>query len=189
MNKLLFWFLWAAGCLLVAGCGASQATPGPGGENVAQMQLSSSAFQERAPIPKRYTCDGEDLSPPLSWDSAPQGTQSLALIMDDPDAPMGTWDHWVVFDLQAGLTGLPEGVKQYAGAGGSGVSGKNSWSRNGYGGPCPPRGSTHRYFFKIYALDTVLGLKSGASKGEVEKAMRGHILAQGQLIGTYQRGN
>ncbi len=145
------------------------------------IQVTSSAFKDGESIPRRHSCDGEDLSPALSWSGVPQGTASLALIADDPDAPAGNWVHWVLADLSPDLTGLPEG------AAGVGVEGVNSSRRTGYSGPCPPRGSTHRYYFKLYALDKTLGLRSGMSKADVEKAMQGHILAQGQLMGRYGR--
>jgi Raf kinase inhibitor-like YbhB/YbcL family protein len=145
------------------------------------IQVTSSAFKEGESIPRRHSCDGENLSPALSWSGIPQGTASLALIADDPDAPAGTWVHWVIADLPPELSGLPEGAT------GVGVDGVNGFRRTGYGGPCPPKGSTHRYYFKVYALDQKLGLKMGMTKGDVEKAMQGHILAQGQLMGRYKR--
>ncbi len=145
------------------------------------IQLTSSAFMEGGNIPRRHTCDGEDFSPPLSWSGIPAGTVSLALIVDDPDAPRGDWVHWVLVDLPPDLNGLPEGVA------GTGTAGKNDFGRLGYGGPCPPKGRNHRYYFKLYALDQTLGLKSGATKEDVEAAMAGHILAQGELMGRYGR--
>ena len=145
------------------------------------IQLTSCAFKEGETIPRRHTCDGENLSPTLSWSGVPHGTVSLALNADDPDAPAGTWVHWVLVDLASEITGLPEGVS------GVGVDGVNGFRKPGYGGPCPPKGSTHRYYFKLYALDKTLGLKAGMSKADVEKAMQGHILAQGQLMGRYGR--
>lgn len=151
------------------------------------IQIASPAFSEGNPIPKKYTCDAEDVSPPLAWSGVPADTKSLALIADDPDAPVGTWVHWVIFDLPPTLTGLKEGIAKVPTIDVGGVQGNNDFRRVGYGGPCPPRGKPHRYFFKLYALDKLLELKSGASKADVEKAMRGHILAQGQLIGTYSR--
>lgn len=152
-----------------------------------QMQLTSPAFKEGQVIPKRYTCEGEDVSPQLSWQGVPAGTKSLALIADDPDAPMGTWVHWVIFDISPGTTGLREGVSKTPAVEGVGVQGVNDFRKVGYGGPCPPKGSSHRYFFKLYALDQQLGLPARASKSDVEKAMKGHILAQGQLMGTFSR--
>ncbi len=145
------------------------------------IQLTSSAFKEGETIPRRFTCDGENLSPELTWSGVPQGTASLALIADDPDAPAGTWVHWVLADLPPDLTGLPEGAANV------GMQGVNDFRKPGYGGPCPPRGSTHRYTFKLYALDLKLGLKAGMKKADVEKEMKGHILAQGQLMGRYAR--
>lgn len=150
------------------------------------IQLTSEAFSDGTMIPKRFTCDGEDLSPPLSWSGLPTETRSLALICDDPDAPVGTWDHWVLFNIPATATALPENVPAKASLDDGSVHGNNSWGRPGYGGPCPP-GGTHRYFFKLYALDTELNLKTGATKSQLVKAMEGHILAQGQLMGKYRR--
>ncbi len=141
--------------------------------------LSSSAFAQGKPIPAKYTCDGLDISPPLAWGDAPMGTQSFALIMDDPDAPAGTWVHWVLFNLPAQTHQLAEKATQ-------GVQGRNSWGRLGYGGPCPPSG-THRYFFRLYALDTLLQLPAGATKEQVLRAMQGHVLAQAELMGVYAR--
>jgi hypothetical protein len=150
------------------------------------IQLTSTAFSDGTMIPKRFTCDGEDLSPPLSWSGLPAGTRSLAMICDDPDAPVGTWDHWVLFNIPATVTGLPENVPATASLDDGSVHGNNSWERLGYGGPCPP-GGTHRYFFKLYALDTELNLKTGATKSQLVRAMEGHILDQVQLMGKYRR--
>jgi Raf kinase inhibitor-like YbhB/YbcL family protein len=151
------------------------------------IKIISTAFSEGNPIPKKYTCDAQDASPPLAWSGAPAETKSLALIVDDPDAPVGTWVHWVIYNLPPMLTELKEGIAKTPTVEGGGIQGNNDFRKVGYGGPCPPRGKPHRYFFKLYALDQMLELKSGASKADVEKAMRGHILAQGQLIGTYSR--
>ena len=151
------------------------------------LTITSAAFSEGGAIPKKYTCDAEDASPPLAWKGVPANSKSLALIAEDPDAPAGTWVHWVILDMPATLAGLPEGVAKQATVEGVGVQGNNDFRRVGYGGPCPPRGKPHRYFFKLYALDIVLNLKAGATKADLEKAMRGHILAQGQLVGTYGR--
>ena len=137
-------------------------------------------------IPAKYTCDGADISPPLQWNAAHEGTESIALISDDPDAPVGTWVHWVLFNLTADTTELAENIppdKTLANGARQGVS---DFGRIGYGGPCPPSG-THRYFFKIYALDTKIDLPAGANKRDLLKAMEGHILSQGQLIGKYKR--
>ncbi len=151
------------------------------------LQLTSSAFSEGSPIPKRYTCDGEDASPPLKWSGVPHDAKSLALICDDPDAPAGTWVHWVLYNVPASTTELPEGVPASEVVLGGAQQGVNDFRRVGYGGPCPPRGSPHRYFFKLYALDIELKLKPRASKQSVVSAMQGHILAEGQLMGTYKR--
>jgi hypothetical protein len=151
------------------------------------IDLHSPAFTHGSDIPKKFTCDGQDVSPALAWSEPPAGTKSLALIVDDPDAPVGTWDHWVLFDLPDTLRELPEGVPKDKEPKLGGRQGANSWNRIGYGGPCPPPGPAHRYFFKLYALDTKLNLPAGATKAAVEKAMRGHILAQGKLMGKYKR--
>lgn len=152
-----------------------------------QMELTSTAFQYMQPIPTEYTCEGKDISPPLAWTGAPAGTRSFALIVDDPDAPGGVWTHWVVFDLPADTSELAEDTAKSQYITGNAKQGLNDFKHLGYGGPCPPSGKRHRYFFKLYALDTMLDLKPGASKKEVEAAMAKHILAQGQLVGTYQR--
>ena len=151
------------------------------------IQLTSSAFEEGQPIPEKYSCEGPDLSPPLVWTGVPQGAQSLALICDDPDAPMGTWVHWVLFNLPPDTTSLAEGLPKKTKLDNGALQGVNDFKRPGYGGPCPPPGKPHRYFFKLYALDRSLDLGEGARKKDVEKAMQGHILAQGQLVGTYKR--
>ena len=150
------------------------------------FELTSFAFAAGESIPPKYTCDGQDISPPLEWSAPPAGIQSFALICDDPDAPVGTWIHWVLFNLPAEARALPEAVPADADLADGGRHGENSWRRLGYGGPCPP-GGTHRYFFKLYALDTVLDLDAGAGKKQVLRAMEGHILAQAELMGTYSR--
>jgi Raf kinase inhibitor-like YbhB/YbcL family protein len=137
-------------------------------------------------IPGKYTCDGDDVSPPLSWEPVPEATKSIALISDDPDAPVGTWVHWVLYNLLADTQGLPENVPRDPTLADGAKHGKNSWGRPGYGGPCPP-GGTHRYYFKIYALDTTLDAAAGATATQLEAAMKGHILGQGQLMGRYKR--
>jgi hypothetical protein len=152
------------------------------------LTLTSPAFTHNGAIPRQYTCDGVDLSPPLSWSGAPDGTKSLVLIVDDPDAPdpaapKMTWVHWVVYNIPPAVSGLEEGAKTLpAGA----RSGLNDWNRTGYGGPCPPIGR-HRYFHKLYALDTVLEGLDAPTKSDVEKAMKGHVLAQAELMATYER--
>lgn len=160
------------------------------GDGVLSMKLESPAFSHEGEIPARYTCEGEDVSPPLSWSGVPEGARSLALVVDDPDAPdprapKTTWVHWVLVDLPPQTRGLPEGVggeELPAGA----RSGRNDWQRTGYGGPCPPVGR-HRYFHKLYALDVTLPDLEQPTKAELVQAMRGHVLAQGVLMGTYQK--
>ena len=138
-------------------------------------------------LPKEFSCEGRDASPELEWRNAPQGTRSFALIAEDPDAPGGTWVHWVVYDLPAAVHQLSEGVPKRSEIQGGGRQGDNDFGRVGYGGPCPPPGSPHRYFFRLYALDTVLDLKGAVNKAEVEQAMKGHVLAQAELMGRYAR--
>jgi len=162
------------------------ATAAPGGFAMT-FALTSKAFDHGGTIPKRFTCDGLDVSPALSWNEPPPGTKSLALISDDPDAPVGTWVHWVAFDIPAGTRELPEGVAKTADLPGGGKQGRTDFGRIGYGGPCPPPGKPHRYYFKLYALDTQLNLKPGSTKAGVESAMKGHILAQAELLGRYGR--
>jgi Raf kinase inhibitor-like YbhB/YbcL family protein len=170
----------------------AESAAGPAAKEAKTMafQLKSPAFEPGASIPVRHTCDGEDRSPRLEWTEPPAGTKTLALIVDDPDAPVGDWVHWVVSDLPAGTRSLAEGIpkdgrlKEPAGA----VQGKNDFGRLGWGGPCPPPGKPHRYFFKLYALDVALGLEPGATKADVERAIRGHVLAKAEIFGTYARG-
>jgi Raf kinase inhibitor-like YbhB/YbcL family protein len=151
------------------------------------LQLTSTAFSAGKAIPKKFTCDGQDVSPTLAWTEPPAKAQSFALIMDDPDAPVGTWVHWVLYGLPADTKELPEGVAKQEQLPNGARQGRNDFRKIGYGGPCPPPGKPHRYFFKLHALDTKLDLKAGATKSDVESAMRGHILAQAELIGTYGR--
>ncbi|HWP90916.1 MAG TPA: YbhB/YbcL family Raf kinase inhibitor-like protein [Thermodesulfobacteriota bacterium] len=151
-----------------------------------KITISSTAFKEGGMIPKRYTCDGPNISPPLSWDSVPVGTKSLALICDDPDAPRGTWVHWVIFNLRANTKELTENIPPQQTLPNGAQQGRNDFGKIGYGGPCPP-GGTHRYYFKLYALDNEINLEAGATKAELLKAMEGHILAKGQLMGRYKR--
>jgi Raf kinase inhibitor-like YbhB/YbcL family protein len=157
-----------------------------GGRTMA-LVISSPSFSPGADIPKKHTCDAADVSPQLTWSGAPAGTRSFALIADDPDAPVGTWTHWLLYDLPATATGLPENVNKVDEPPAGGRQGRNDFRKIGYGGPCPPPGKPHRYFFKLYALDRPLELKAGASKKEVEQAMKGHVLAQAELVGKYGR--
>jgi len=153
----------------------------------AVMSVASTGFSADSLIPKKFTCDGEDLSPPLHWSDVPRGTKSFALICDDPDAPGGTWVHWVMWGIPAESIALPEGLKSDSSLPGEGHQGTNSWGKTGYGGPCPPRGKPHRYYFKVYALDTMIQPAGAPNKAAVEKAMQGHILAQAQIMGKYGR--
>jgi Raf kinase inhibitor-like YbhB/YbcL family protein len=180
----------AAMVLAFVGIACSSAAPGSGQEGAAMaFELTSPAFEPGGSIPARHTCDGEDLSPELRWTDAPAGTRSFALICDDPDAPVGTWVHWVLYNVPADRRSLPEAVpgdgslRDPDGA----KHGRNDFRKLGYGGPCPPPGGPHRYFFKLYALDSAVALQPGATKTEVETAMRDHVLGEAQLMGTYAR--
>ena len=177
-----------SGCLMgilllcwLGGCKRQEATQSEEGAVEMTIQITSTAFAEGDKIPPIYTCDDKNVSPPLTWTGVPNEAVSLVLIMDDPDAPSGTWVHWVLYNILPDVTGLEQGTA------GGGVEGKNDFGRSGYGGPCPPRGSTHRYFLKLYALDKMLNLSVGVTKAQVESEMGGHVLAQGQLIGKYGR--
>lgn len=149
------------------------------------MKLVSDAFAGGASIPRRHTCDGADTSPPLSWRAAPEATRSFALVVEDPDAPSGTWVHWVLFDIPVSTTALPEGAARESLPEGT-REGVNGWGRRGYGGPCPPKG-THRYFFRLYALDLLLALDEGVTAEELIEAARYHVLARAELMGRYAR--
>jgi len=154
------------------------------------LTITSTAFAAGGEIPTRYTCEGDDISPPLAWRGAPAATKSFALVVDDPDAPdpaapKMTWVHWVLYDITANVAGLPEGVALSALPQGT-HEGLNDWRRTGYGGPCPPIGR-HRYYHKLYALDTVLPDLHRPTKAALERAMQGHIVAQATLVGTYQK--
>ncbi len=152
------------------------------------MRLESAAFADGTDIPLEHSGDGRDASPPLSWSGVPAAARSLALVCDDPDAPRGTWVHWVLYDLPPSLTGLASGVPKLERLPGGGVQGKTDFGDIGWGGPAPPRGhGTHHYSFRLYALDAELALAPGATKAEVERAMKGHVLAEAKLTGTYRR--
>jgi Raf kinase inhibitor-like YbhB/YbcL family protein len=169
--------------LLILAAGFLAAQPSGG-----KMILKTTAFQQSQSIPEKYTCDGANISPELTWEGAPSGTKSFALICDDPDAPVGTFTHWVLYDLAADMTSLPENVaKKDQIDSPKAKQGKNDFGESGYGGPCPPRGSRHRYFFKLYALDSEIQVGPGAKKRDVEAAMKGHVLGHAELMGTYQR--
>jgi Raf kinase inhibitor-like YbhB/YbcL family protein len=188
-------------CALILYCSCSGRNRNPAGENQnssevsntneglggkMNIKLSSTAFQDGEMIPTKYTCNGANVSPPLEWSGVPQTAKSLALICDDPDAPGKTWVHWVVFDLPASRTSLPENVPPQETIADGGKQGTTDFKKIGYGGPCPPSG-THRYFFKIQALDTDLNLNSRTTKDQLLQAMKGHVLAQGELMGRYKR--
>lgn len=158
-----------------------------GGEPMS-FTINSTAFKEGGTIPKHYTCDGTDVSPRLSWDGVPAGTRSFVLIMDDPDAPVGTFNHWVLYDLPAETNGLSEGVSKEPTLSNGAKQGITSFRRAGYGGPCPPRGPAHRYFFTLYALDIpTLGLGAKATKEDIESKMKGHIIEKAVIMGRYGR--
>ena len=181
-TKMLFAAALLAG-LLTAGHAENPPTKG----TAMKLHLTTTAFAEGQPIPRRHAFDDQDISPALQWSGVPPAAKSLALVCDDPDAPMGTWVHWVIYDLPPAASGLSEGVPKSPELANGAKQGVNDYKKIGYGGPCPPPGKPHRYFFKLYALDTVTGLKSGATKKDLLKAMEGHVLAEGQLMGTYQR--
>jgi Raf kinase inhibitor-like YbhB/YbcL family protein len=157
------------------------------GKSNMEFAITSSAFNDGGVIPKNFTCDGEDVSPALSWSEAPAATKSFALIADDPDAPAGTWVHWVIYDLPANLRALAENVSKESQLKAGGRQGVNDFHKTGYNGPCPPPGKPHRYFFKLYALDQSLDLKTGMRKAELEKAIQSHVLAQAQIMGRFGR--
>ena len=183
---MTFMLVFIIGCSNSNKQTASDQSESKEGNNMASLQLTSTAFKEGELIPSQYTCDGKDISPPIKWSGVPQNTKSLAIIGDDPDAPSGTWVHWVVYYISPTVSELPEGVPTKETTSDGIKQGTNDFKKIGYGGPCPPSG-THRYYFKLYALDTELQLSSKAKKSDVENAMKGHILATGQLMGKYKR--
>ena len=151
-----------------------------------EFPFTSTAFNNEERIPTKYTCDGQDVSPPLQWSDPPQDTKSFALICDDPDTPRGTWVHWILYNIPASTRALQEAIPSDANLADGSWHGMNNWGRLGYDGPCPPSG-THRYFFNLYALDKMLDLYAGASESQVRQAMQGHILARAQLMVKYSR--
>jgi len=155
-------------------------------EKTMQLKITSSAFEEGGMIPKKYTCDAENVSPPLAWSGTPSGTKSYVLICDDPDAPAGIWVHWVVYNIPESEKGLSEAVPANKTLANGTMQGISDFGETGYGGPCPP-GGTHRYFFKLYALDATLSFQGDVTKDSLLDAMKGHIIAEGQLIGKYTR--
>jgi len=184
--------LLTAVAILMAACNAggestSTAKGKTGGGKSMTIKIESAAFAEGGMIPKKYTCDGPNVSPPLSWSGVPKGAKSLALICDDPDAPSKTWVHWVIFNIPADTAGFPEHMPGDSTLPNGARNGISDFGKFGYGGPCPP-GGTHRYFFKLYALDTTLNLSGRITKKDLLAAMEKHILAEGQLVGKYTRG-
>ena len=173
--------LWAASTAL--GCGASRQH----GDAPMTITVTSAAFGPGASIPAEHTCDGADGSPALTWSGVPSEARSLALVMDDPDAPRGTWVHWVLYGLPPSTRTLAAALPKTPRVSGGARQGKNDFERDGYGGPCPPPGPAHRYFFELYALDGALELAPGATKAQLEQAMDGHVIARGELMGRYQR--
>ncbi|HEX6908546.1 MAG TPA: YbhB/YbcL family Raf kinase inhibitor-like protein [Terriglobales bacterium] len=192
-SKLKTRFALLAAFLLLASaiCPADDATAAPSspqpGRRAMSFVLETKAFPKGGEIPRKYTCSGEDVSPGLSWSGAPRGARSFVLSVEDPDAPSGTFTHWIVYDLPPGAHQLPENVPKTGDLSDGGHQGRNDFRRLGYGGPCPPPGKPHRYFFKVFALDSTLNLPAGASRQEVEQAMHGHLLAQAELMGKFAR--
>jgi Raf kinase inhibitor-like YbhB/YbcL family protein len=167
--------------IVLFGCTNNASDNGLNRREVSNMKIYSPEFNDNAMIPTKFTCQGQDINPQLLFEDIPEDAQSLVLIMDDPDAPMGTWVHWVLFNMPVDVTGIPEdSVPDNA------VQGLNSWPKNNYGGPCPPSG-THRYFFKLYALDSELELDDTATKKDVEQAMQGHIIERAEYVGLFKK--
>ncbi len=181
-KALVFFVVTSSALASVAG----SATLEPSKTESTNMELKSQAFTAEHPIPSRHTCDGQDASPPLSWSEPPAGTKSFALVSDDPDAPGGVWVHWVVWNIPASARALAESLSKKESLPDGTKQGTTDFGRIGYGGPCPPSG-THRYYFRLHALDTTLVLPASTTKEDLERAMRGHILAQAELMGTYKR--
>jgi Raf kinase inhibitor-like YbhB/YbcL family protein len=184
LSNLVLILLMFLGCAPPEQTGA-QPSPTPN-QDKPEIKLTSTAFKEGESIPRSYTCDGVNISPPLEWSGVPKTAKTIAIVADDPDAPGGTWVHWVLYNLPAANIGLVESLPASENLKAGGFQGKNDFGKIGFGGPCPPSG-THRYFFRIYALDGELPLKAGATKAELTKAMEGHTMLQGQLMGTYRR--
>lgn len=185
LKSVLLVCCWIA----LAGCSSSQARREAPSKAVKAMNfaIGSASFSDGGTIPKQFTCDGENVSPQLSWSGPPAGTKTFALIVQDPDAPAGTWTHWLLFDIPASTTQLSENVAKTEELPDGARQGKNDFGKIGYGGPCPPPGKPHRYFFKLYALGSKINLKAGASKQELQQAMEGYVLAQTEIVGTYGR--
>jgi Raf kinase inhibitor-like YbhB/YbcL family protein len=182
--------LLALAAIAFAPAACEESASAPGEEKLMTLTLTSPAFKDNERLPVKHTGEGEDVSPPLDWAGAPAGAKSFAVICDDPDAPLGTWDHWLIWNIPADRKGLPEGVAKtetVADLGGA-RQGNNSWPKIGYWGPMPPKGhGNHHYIFRVYALDAVLDLPAGSKKKALEAAMKGHVLAEGKLVGLYSR--
>jgi len=180
------WFV-AIACLVFCSCkDTGEVNSKETGEEMSKIIITSKAFKEGGMIPEKYTCNGKDVSPPLAWESVPGEAKSLALICEDPDAPAGTWVHWVLYNLSSGIKEFAENVPTDKTLSNGATQGTNDFGNIGYDGPCPP-GGTHRYYFKLYALDTNLGVEAGITKSQLLKSIKGHILAEGQLMGRYER--
>ena len=185
--RILFFILVLAGCQSGGQATTAQNSSDASRGSTMPFSLRSPSFSSGGAIPMKFTCEGSGISPALQWGEPPARTEGFTLIADDPDAPAGTWTHWVAYDLPATLRQLPEAVPKQAAAPGGGAQGINDFGKTGYGGPCPPPGKPHRYFFRLYALDIKLDLKPGATRQQLERAMEGHILGQAELMGTYKR--
>ena len=183
MNRIFVHFL----VLLVATSAVSLFAQTPQDVKSVSFAISTTSFRVGGVIPKKFTCDGEDVSPQLSWSGAPKETKSFALIADDPDAPAGTWTHWLIWNIPATTTQLNEAVPKTNEINGHGRQGRNDFRKIGYNGPCPPPGKPHRYFFRLFALDANLDLKPEANRGQFDAALKGHVLAQSELMGRYGR--
>ena len=175
------------GVLVLLICGWLAGSPAGAQAASAEMLVESAAFKAGQAIPARFSCEGRNTSPALTWADIPSGTKTFAVLVDDPDAPGGDWIHWVFYNLPASLSGLPEGIAKKEKPSGGGVQGRNSFEKTGYDGPCPPPGSPHHYYFHVYALDTDLKLAVPADANALKSAMQGHILGEGELMGTFQR--
>lgn len=180
-------FAVAASLLLACGSQSSAINNDIGKGAAMGFALHTTQWKAGENIPVQFTCDGDNVSPPLQWDGAPAGTQSYSLVVEDPDAPGGTFIHWVLYDLPAGAKELPKDVSKQENLADGARQGRNSFGHIGYGGPCPPPGPAHRYYFRLYALDQKPALDAGAKRADLERAMRGHILAQTEFMGRYQR--
>lgn len=174
--------------LPVVSCGDSASASAQGKDPAhSSFHLESTAFKEGAFIPTRFSCQGENVSPPLAWTGPPSGARSFALIVEDPDAPAGTWTHWVAYNLPAQSRAMTANMPKQGELANGGLQGTSSFGSVGYGGPCPPPGKAHRYFFRLYALDTLLDLKAGATRSEVQAAMKSHVVGEAQLMGRFKR--